>query len=479
MANLNVVDYSWKSWKGTSGKDVANVRSYSDHASFFGYAGNDFISVNGARNTNIYGGAGNDTLKVDWQRLTENVLLDGGDGDDKIDVDGHDSKVSGGAGNDFISVKGYNWRVNGGAGNDTIQIWGRDRNVTVTGGAGKDTFRLMGPHDRKGQWITITDLSAEDVMRFEMNPEYKAVKYHPETHKPSPYYGKDGSIGYLTAKRSGSTVTLTGNTYGVNITLQNVTDLNKIANVKVFNGVRQTTLRQLIRTSALPAGVTERNNQLVISNTFRKTFDLGNYVFWSKNINAAANRQKITIKGDGRANTIVAGSAGDTLYGMGGNDNLTGGIGADTLYAGAGNDVLKGGKGNDKLFAQSGNNTLWGEAGNDYIEGGLGTDTIRGGIGNDTIKCGRGLDKIQFYKGDGKDIIQNGAKNDILYLYNINNIKTQAKFKMSGKNLVMNFTTNKNDSITITNWTTGGLNKFVVGSRTYSLAKSGNRVYVK
>ena len=479
MANLNEIYYTGKKWKGTTGKDVVNISSYGANATFDGGAGDDFISVNGAQNVNIYGGAGNDMLKVDWQQQSENVLVDGGAGNDKIDVDGHNSRALGGEGNDFVSVKGYNWRVNGGAGNDTIQIWGWDRNVTVTGGAGKDTFRLMGPHTEKGNWLTITDLSAEDVLRFEMNPEYTAVKVHPKTHKPNPYYRKDGSIRYLTAKRSGSTVTLIGNAYGVNLTLQNVTDLNKIANVKVFNGSKQTTLRQLIRTSALPKGVTERNNQLVISNTFRKTFDLGSYVSWSKNINAAANRQKITIKGDGRANTIVAGSAGETLYGMGGNDTLRGGTGADVLYAGAGNDVLKGGKGNDRLYAQSGNNILWGEAGNDYIEGGLGTDTIRGGLGNDTIKCGRGVDKIQFYKGDGKDTIQNGAKNDILYLYNINNIKTQAKFKMSGKNLVMNFTTNKNDSITITNWTTGGLNKFVAGGRTYSLAKSGNRVYVK
>ena len=68
---------------------------------------------------------------------------------------------------------------------------------------------------------------------------------------------------------------------------------------------------------------------------------------------------------------------------------------------------------------------------------------------------------------------------DILYLYNINNIKSQAKFKMSGKNLVMSFTNNKSDSITLTNWTTGGLNKFVVGNKTYSLKMSGNKVSVK
>ncbi len=123
--------------------------------------------------------------------------------------------------------------------------------------------------------------------------------------------------------------------------------------------------------------------------------------------------------------------------------------------------------------------TLYGGKKNDILTAGSAGGYLRGGAGNDTIVCGKGTDKIQFYKGDGKDAVKSGAKNDILYLYNINNIKSQAKFKMSGKNLVMSFTNNKSDSITLTNWTTGGLNKFVVGNKTYSLKKSGGKVTVR
>lgn len=484
MAKKVVNYFSDQTWKGSAGKDYIMVKSGTYNAAFDSGAGDDAISINGAQSSKIYGGAGNDSIKVDWQDYTKNVLLDGGTGNDRIDVDGTNSTVLGGAGNDSISVKGHNWTVDGGSGNDTIQIWGWDKNITVTGGAGKDTFMLMTPrlHDLKpvpGKWVTLNDLSADDALRFAINPEYARPRYYPGSRKPNPYYKQDGSIQYLTAKRSGSTITLTGNRYGVNITLKNVTDLNKIANVKVYNGSKTTTLRKLIKVSALPAGIQNKNNQLVISNSYKKTFALENYVSWSKDITAASSKQKLTIKGDGRANAIIAGNAGSVLYGLGGNDKLTGGAGIDTLYAGAGNDTLKGGKGNDKLYAQYGNNVLYGEAGNDTLEGGSGTDILRGGLGTDTIKCGKGLDKILFYKGDGKDTIQNGAKNDILYLYNITNLKTQAKCTMSGKNLVMNFTTNKNDSITITNWSANGLNKFVTGGKTYTLTQSGNTVTVK
>jgi Ca2+-binding RTX toxin-like protein len=178
-------------------------------------------------------------------------------------------------------------------------------------------------------------------------------------------------------------------------------------------------------------------------------------------LNAAKVKGDLTIMGSSRA------------------DNIIGGSGDDMFIGGAGNDNLQGGAGDDEIYSQSGNNVLYGGAGCDYLKGGTGTDTLRGGTGNDVIKCGKGVDKIQFYKGDGKDSIIGANKNDILYLYNISNIKTQAKFMLSGHDLVMSFTNNKNDSITLNNWSTSGMNKFVVGSKTYSLKVSGSRVSVK
>ena len=207
---------------------------------------------------------------------------------------------------------------------------------------------------------------------------------------------------------------------------------------------------------------------------------------------AAANSNNCRLYGGSGNDTLLAENGKVTLYGEAGNDVIGvcgqsvvyGGAGNDSVvcfskYGGVGKDNLQGGNGNDKLYAQSGNNVLNGGAGSDYLEGGTGTDTLRGGSGRDIIKCGKGVDKIQFYKGDGTDTIQGANKSDILYLYNISNIKKQAKFKMSGRNLVMSFTNNKNDSIILSNWSTGGINKFVVGDKTYSLKLSGGKVAVK
>ena len=43
----------------------------------------------------------------------------------------------------------------------------------------------------------------------------------------------------------------------------------------------------------------------------------------------------------------------------------------------------------------------------------------------------------------------------------------------------MSFTNNKTDAITLIGWSTGGMNRFVVGNKTYSLNDSKGKVTVK
>ncbi|SEH23562.1 Hemolysin-type calcium-binding repeat-containing protein, partial [Selenomonas sp. KH1T6] len=157
-------------------------------------------------------------------------------------------------------------------------------------------------------------------------------------------------------------------------------------------------------------------------------------------------------------------TAAMTIKGTSGSNYLIGGKGNDVLSGGKGNDTLKGGAGDDKISVSS-----------------TGTNRLYGGIGDDTITTSASAtDKIYFNAGDGKDIIINSDNKDILYLNNITDIRSEAIFGMSGQDLVMNFTVNKDtDAITITNWSTGGMNKFVVGGSTYSLQQSGNKVSVK
>ena len=77
-------------------------------------------------------------------------------------------------------------------------------------------------------------------------------------------------------------------------------------------------------------------------------------------------------------------------------------IGSDTIYGDDGNDLIFGDDGKDTTLG--GADKIYGGIGNDIIDGDGGADTISGGIDNDLI-----------YGGAGDDIIDGGAGNDMLY----------------------------------------------------------------
>ncbi len=110
--------------------------------------------------------------------------------------------------------------------------------------------------------------------------------------------------------------------------------------------------------------------------------------------------------------TILGGGGSDTLNGNADNDSLDGGGNADTLNGGSGDDVLLGGNGSDALRGDSGADTIEGGSGEDSIEGGSGSDSIVGGVNNDTIEGGSGSDTID--GGDGSDSIDGCTSSDVL-----------------------------------------------------------------
>jgi Ca2+-binding RTX toxin-like protein len=153
--------------------------------------------------------------------------------------------------------------------------------------------------------------------------------------------------------------------------------------------------------------------------------------------------------------SVIGGSAGDTLRGAGTNDRLNGGPGDDVLDGRGGADTLIGGTGvdtvsyaavagpvtvsldgtagdgaaneNDNVGADverlegtaAGDgltggaiaNTIWGLAGADTIEGGDGGDTLDGGAGADAISAGPGNDTVLARDGE-KDSIACGTGED-------------------------------------------------------------------
>lgn len=101
--------------------------------------------------------------------------------------------------------------------------------------------------------------------------------------------------------------------------------------------------------------------------------------------------------------TIIAGAGNDTILGSSNDDQIFGGTGDDRLIGGGGNDLLNGeashdevsgGEGDDTLFGGGGNDTLTGDAGNDDLRGQSLDDVLSGGEGDDTLDGGDGNDLL-------------------------------------------------------------------------------------
>jgi Ca2+-binding RTX toxin-like protein len=82
---------------------------------------------------------------------------------------------------------------------------------------------------------------------------------------------------------------------------------------------------------------------------------------------------------------IEGGYGHDYLSGTGSANRLNGRAGNDTIQGFGGNDTLSGGSGNDRLFGSTGNDQLDGNSGNDTLDGGAGNDVLRGHEGDDWL----------------------------------------------------------------------------------------------
>jgi Ca2+-binding RTX toxin-like protein len=106
------------------------------------------------------------------------------------------------------------------------------------------------------------------------------------------------------------------------------------------------------------------------------------------------------------AETLVGGSADDTLGGTQTGDLIRGLGGADTLYGHGGTDVIRGGDGNDNVFGLDGDDTLDGEAGADVIDGGNGTgDTADYSLRSTAVEVTIGAGADDGSPGEGDDVL--------------------------------------------------------------------------
>ena len=116
------------------------------------------------------------------------------------------------------------------------------------------------------------------------------------------------------------------------------------------------------------------------------------------------------LAGDGD-DTLAGGGGDDSLYGEVGSDSIAGGAGADFIDGGADADTLRGGSGNDRIEGGDGNDLVLGEGGDDSINGGVGNDSVSGGAGNDYVRGSFGNDTVA--GGEGDDYVWGGFGDDI------------------------------------------------------------------
>lgn len=322
--------------------------------SLFGYGGNDSILVTRAAAT-----------------VATNVNMDGGDGNDFIELRSGTTSAALAANEAGLSSATYlalgatsNDRntdivtVDAGAGDDRIVLTGVAR-ATVNAGSGADivSISMRGASNVNNYQLTLG--SGADIIQFGVGTSAAnsaEVAATVRTNRVTDFQvGNAGDkfemTDFLNRGLTGYTANSNAFADGHLRLVQSGTDL-------------------LLQSDRDGTGAT---------NSFVTVFTISNgYTggFTAFNFDGAIGN--LTLTGFAIDETITGATGNDVLSGMDGNDVLVGLAGNDTLNGGNGNDTLNGGAGNDVLF------------------GGAGNDIVLGGIGNDTIDGGAGIDRAEY-----------------------------------------------------------------------------------
>ena len=403
---------------GGAGNDLITSSGTAD--TLDGGDDNDTLSSSNDVSATLIGGAGNDSLSVTVQYAR--VLMQGGEGNDTLTTHGLDAgfdTLDGGAGNDVVNVFGANNLVAGGAGADRIVL----EQPVPNPSNGTGTIYLAGlPGPQSGVVPTDSDV---DVLKLSLrNREGGGAA--PEVWDFHTGAGGDqldlgsvlqrlqelGSVQVAAWYPAGDTMLGRGYGYSNPFTTGWMRLLQDGADTRV----------QIDRGG--PWDGQQWTDLAVLHDTTASAFTADNF---TQHFAPAGATTGISIGGGSGDDTIGGGSplgsayasdGADTIDGLGGNDSIDGGWG--------GNDVLIGGVGQDTLDGNDGNDTLWGDTtdnsasgGQDAIDGGLGDDVLHGGDGGDAITGNAGNDTIFGDDGDdvlygrtGNDSISGGAGND-------------------------------------------------------------------
>ena len=311
---------------------------------------------------NIVAGKGK---KENGEDISEDQILAGTDGDDKVSGGSGDDEVGGGVGNDKVSGGSGDDRVWGGEGNDKVsggsgddRVWGGTGNDLLKGGSGDDLMRGGSGDD------VLKGGTGDDVLHGDGHVESVTTLSIENVGKASAGY--HNSYGYYLAGEDGEPTT-------GEIIWADVKD--SVGQTFNLEGVEKDKIGFFL----IPNG---DNVNKGLSDGQKVTFEQDQNGNWSPVVDGQAlrgqsgailysntelNKGDYEYAGDSDA---VGNQNWEDLLGGGDRDNND--VNMNVTWATedralSGDDILKGGAGNDELFGGAGDDVLDGESGNDRI----------------------------------------------------------------------------------------------------------------
>lgn len=302
---------------------------------------------------------------------TSAVMVFGGQGSDRVVVQGTAGNDTIGINPDAVALNGFyvqgtsveGWTADALAGNDTFYVNGPGLPINLKGGDGDDMFKVTAVGAVNGR---VDGGTGSDILDYSLFHNIVTVNLQDRTATAtSGFNNVEGFVGSNTLLDTiiGANTTNTWQVYGNN-------NAGKIGSIQ-FSSFENW-----------------------VGGAGDDTFKMVSARYVSGVIDGGAGLNTLDYSGYTSAVGVdlAAGTATNVRGGVANIGVVIGGSGADLLHGGAGDSILIGGAGDDVLTGGSGNNVLVGGAGNDTLTGGLGRNILIGGLGADILKGDAGED---------------------------------------------------------------------------------------
>lgn len=377
-------------------------KTYAGHITIDASAGDDVFTVGASfgiddYHSSINGGSGNDSMEINGNYVT----VECGDGKDSVRFEGEHAILNGGESNDYLLFDGENVTITGGKGNDSVEGFGlyysynngdgwfsmaKDKvTYQYTSGDGDDIIKSFNEKNT----ISIsggsysTQSSGNNVIIKVGDDSITLIDAKDKTLdiKGTKTSTGSGSSSSSTQRGGSSTSTITSGTSSTSTT-RNTSTAPTLPAYHVYTGGDQV--------------ITNYSGEKIILGTPPTgfTFSGGNEFFFGSSTGALVVQEakdKVIDIRDGNDNPFMKAYAATSSRLIDGR-----GLGGFEYIVGSDGNV-------DAIFAGDGGLQLWGGAG-------VADDTLIGGAGEDLFRTG---------KTDGNDEIQNAAAIDTVQLYDV------------------------------------------------------------